>query len=270
MDDSLKWPIAAFGVVAAAVYFRKFIFRSPQNSEFKMRLLQKSGLTHNTAVFRFSVPRGFTLPVGQHVVISRSFEDKKISRAYTPIAIGSGWVDLLIKIYRPNERFPQGGLMSQYIDNLEISSEVDSKGPVGRMEYLGRGLFKYAGEEKVFKKVAMIAGGTGITPMYQVMQAAKDEEIEISLLFANQTPDDILLKEELEKMKSSKIKVALTVDKKPDTPWPGLVGFIDKAKIQATLPAPANDVVVLICGPPPMTALCKQLLGELGYQNVFG
>ena len=266
----MKWPIAAFGVVAAAVYFRRFFYRSPNNSEFKMTLLKKNGLTHNTAIFRFSVPRGFTIPVGQHVVISRSVEDKKVSRAYTPIAIGSGWIDLLIKIYRPCEKFPAGGVLSQYIDSLEISTEVEAKGPVGKMEYLGGGVFKYGGGQKKFRRIAMIAGGTGITPMYQVMQAAKNEDVELTILFANQTPDDILLKDELEAMKSSKIKVVFTVDKKPATAWSGLVGFIEKDKIQATLPPPAEDVVVLICGPPMMTSLCKKLLCELGYLDVLG
>jgi cytochrome-b5 reductase len=47
----------------------------------------------------------------------------------------------------------------------------------------------------------MIAGGTGVTPMYQVAAAIlKDpqDSTRISLLFGNLTADDILIKQELD------------------------------------------------------------------------
>jgi cytochrome-b5 reductase len=51
------------------------------------------------------------------------------------------------------------------------------------------------------KKFSMLCGGTGITPIYQVLCAilrdAKDTT-EMSLLFANRTEADILLKDELD------------------------------------------------------------------------
>ena len=46
----------------------------------------------------------------------------------------------------------------------------------------------------------MVAGGTGITPVYQILNAVYEyhDKVNISLLFANKTSADILLKEELE------------------------------------------------------------------------
>lgn len=49
----------------------------------------------------------------------------------------------------------------------------------------------------------MIAGGTGITPMYQVAQTVlrdSSDRTTFSLLFANVAPEDILIKEELDKL----------------------------------------------------------------------
>ena len=49
----------------------------------------------------------------------------------------------------------------------------------------------------------MIAGGTGITPMYQVIKAVlkqADDDTQLALLYANQSPDDILLFEELQSL----------------------------------------------------------------------
>ena len=62
------------------------------------------------------------------------------------------------------------------------------------MEYLGRGFFrvKYPGKPEQIRyatKVGLIAGGTGITPMLQIIRAMiKDPEdnTQVSLLFANQ------------------------------------------------------------------------------------
>jgi cytochrome-b5 reductase len=66
----------------------------------------------------------------------------------------------------------------------------------------GKGVFaiKRRSDRKV-RKIGMIAGGTGITPMLQIINAIMKEKkssIELSLLFANQTEQDILLREMIE------------------------------------------------------------------------
>ncbi len=62
----------------------------------------------------------------------------------------------------------------------------------------------------------MIAGGTGIAPMYQVVRALLDDptdQTRLHLLFANRTEQDILMREELEEAaKDPRIKVHYTVD----------------------------------------------------------
>jgi NAD(P)H-flavin reductase len=51
--------------------------------------------------------------------------------------------------------------------------------------------------------IYMIGGGTGITPLYQIIQYVTEAEQpsqrpRLTLLFANRTEDDILVKQELE------------------------------------------------------------------------
>jgi NAD(P)H-flavin reductase len=46
----------------------------------------------------------------------------------------------------------------------------------------------------------LIAGGTGITPCYQIIKAAIIDNVRINLIYANSSIEDILLKEELEKI----------------------------------------------------------------------
>ena len=53
----------------------------------------------------------------------------------------------------------------------------------------------------------MIAGGTGITPMLQVIRAILKnprDTTKLYLIFANQTEEDILLRQELESLQSDR------------------------------------------------------------------
>ena len=67
----------------------------------------------------------------------------------------------------------------------------------------------------------MIAGGSGITPMMQVSNEIlrdKSDGTKVSLLFANQTEGDILLRDELDAAAAAhgeKFAVHYTVDKAP-------------------------------------------------------
>lgn len=90
--------------------------------------------------------------------------------------------------------------MSQLLDSLDIGDTIDIKGPVGEIVYLEPGQFLIKGKPRNASKLAMLAGGTGITPMYQVIKAVLNnpsDKTECSLVYANQTLEDILLKDEV-------------------------------------------------------------------------
>jgi cytochrome-b5 reductase len=118
----------------------------------------------------------------------------------------------------------------------------------------------------------MIAGGTGITPMYQVAAAIlKDprDKTQLSLLFGNLTADDILMKQELDALAAAhpgRFRVYYVLNTPPAN-WSGGAGFISKAMIQQHLPAAAPDVMVLSCGPKPMVDAMQGYLSELGHTD---
>ena len=60
--------------------------------------------------------------------------------------------------------------MTQYMEKMAIGDSIDVKGPLGHFVYKGRGLYSNSGREGQVKQLSMIAGGTGITPMWQVVQ----------------------------------------------------------------------------------------------------
>lgn len=122
--------------------------------------------------------------------------------------------------------------------------------------------------------IGMIAGGTGITPMLQVLHAIfrdpKDSTTTVSLLFANQSEDDILVREELELLAKDfpdRFKLHYTLDRPPAN-WNYSTGFVNKDMVQNHVmnSKVANDnTQVLMCGPPPMIKFaCIPSLQELG------
>lgn len=74
-------------------------------------------------------------------------------RSYTPVSSNSdrGHWDLIVKVY------PQGK-MTQYLDNMKIGDYIEAMGPKGKFVY----------QKNKFKKIGMLAGGSGITPCLQV------------------------------------------------------------------------------------------------------
>ncbi|KAK3436590.1 hypothetical protein EUGRSUZ_C01134 [Eucalyptus grandis] len=215
--------------------------------EFKLQ--DTARVSHNTQLFRFSFDPNVQL--GLHVascILTRAptgqdaeGKTKYVVRPYTPISDpdAKGYFDLLIKVY------PEGK-MSQHFAILKPGDVVEVKGPIEK--------FKYTPNMK--KNIGMIAGGTGITPMLQVIDAIlknPDDNTQVSLLYANVSPDDILLKQKLDILAAShpNLKIYYTVDN-PTKNWKGGKGYISKDMAIKGLPAPSEDALILVCGPPGM------------------
>ena len=249
-----------------------------KNEFVQLKLIKKTEVSHDTRIFRFGLQSEehiLGLPIGQHVMVSANIKGSDVQRAYTPISSDDdkGYVDLLIKVYRAgvHPKFPDGGLMSQHMDTLKLGDTLKFRGPTGRFEYLGKGDCTLRGAPRKVRNFAMIGGGTGITPLLQVLRAVlKDpsDQTKVSLIFANQTEEDILLREELEACaKDPRVEVWYTLDRPPKG-WAYSEGFISETMIRDHLPAPSDETLVLMCGPPPMIQFaCKPNLEKLGFNS---
>ncbi|KAI9913349.1 hypothetical protein PsorP6_006688 [Peronosclerospora sorghi] len=248
-------------------------------------LVEKEKLSHDTRRFRFALPSPrhiLGLPVGQHISLRYTDEaGKVVMRSYTPVTSDDtkGYVDLVIKVYFKNvhPKFPDGGKMSQYLDQLALGDTIEVSGPKGKLTYVGKGelhikhrIRDVVPEVRKCSKIGMIAGGTGITPMLQVIRRAlqdPDDKTEFFLLFANQTEADILCRDEIEAMaaKHANVKFWYTVDR-AEKGWKYSTGFVSADMIKNHVPAPASDVQIFMCGPPPMLKFAVlPALEELGF-----
>ncbi|XP_066446957.1 NADH-cytochrome b5 reductase 3 [Eleutherodactylus coqui] len=269
--------IAAYPFYIVFAIFKRIFGKSApaitlENPDIKypLRLIDREVISHDTRRFRFALPSVehiLGLPIGQHIYLSARIDGNLVVRPYTPVSSDDdkGFVDLVVKIYFKgiHPKFPDGGKMSQYLEGLRVGETIDFRGPSGLLIYSGKGTFQIRPDKKsppVTKKVkqlGMIAGGTGITPMLQLIRAVmkdKDDQTVCYLLFANQTEKDILLRDELEEIRtnySDRFKLWYTLDRAPEN-WDYSQGFVNEDMIKAFMPPPGDDVLVLMCGPPPM------------------
>lgn len=289
----------AIGVVAATgalIYFlskkrAKLVTLVNPDEKYALPLIAKEEVSHDTRRFTFGLPSEkhvLGLPIGQHIYLSAEIDGNLVVRPYTPVSSDDdpGHVDLVIKVYFKNvhPRFPDGGKMSQYLESLKIGDTIKMRGPSGLLVYNGKGNFSISPNKKqppVYRfasKVGLIAGGTGITPMYQLIKEVlkrDNDKTELFLLFANQTESDILLREELDCLAEThptRLHVHYTVDR-AEPEWKYSHGFINSEMISKHIPPPADDTLVLICGPPAMVEYaCIPNLQKLGYntaQHIF-
>ncbi|KAI9190106.1 NADH-cytochrome b5 reductase [Blastocladiella emersonii ATCC 22665] len=260
--------LAAAGAVVGSVLL--FVLAGTGSSKVKVALsteewrdfplISKEQLSPNTAIYRFKLQTPDTilgLPIGQHVSIKARIGDKDVQRSYTPVSSDDdkGIIDLLVKTY------PTGNISKVFAD-LKPGDKITMKGP--------KGSFKYT--PNMCRAIAMIAGGTGLTPMLQVIKAIlknPEDSTKVSFIFANVSYDDILLKDELDKLAathSDRFTVHYVLNSPPPN-WTGSAGFVTKDVVSAHLPAPAKDVKLLLCGPPPMVKAMTAIAEELGFDK---
>ncbi|EAQ93767.1 hypothetical protein CHGG_02002 [Chaetomium globosum CBS 148.51] len=235
-------------------------FLNPQTYQ-PLPLTHKETLAPGVLLLTFALPTPTTtlgLPTGQHVSIRAVIDGTPVTRSYTPISsdADAGVLSLVVRCY------PNGLLTSRYLANLQAG--VDSvmfRGPKGAMRYR-RGWAE---------RIGMIAGGTGITPVYQVVRAICEDEgdgTRVSLVYANKGEGDILLRGELEALAErfpEKLRVWYLLDVAPEG-WGYGVGHITKEVVQERMPQPGEGSKVMVCGPPGMVNAAKGMLGEMGFK----
>lgn len=286
--------VGGVGCAVAAWLFNKKNSKSSKtsitlqdpNTKYQVKLIKKIEISHDTRRFVFALPSNdhiLGLPVGQHIYVITTIDGKLVVRPYTPVTSDDvkGHMDLVIKVYFKNvhPKFPEGGKMSQYLNDLEIGDFITIRGPSGKLVYDGRGKFtitmdkKSMPKKKSVRKLGMIAGGTGITPMLQVITQCltdPEDQTRLWLLYANQTEADILVRDELEELAVNypeRFKIWYTLDR-PNENWKYSTGFIDQEMVQSYLPSPSSDSFVVMCGPPPMIKFaCAPNLTKVGFQD---
>lgn len=119
--------------------------------------------------------------------------------------------------------------MTQYLEKLAIGQSVRVRGP--------KGAFRYT--PNIARRIGMIAGGTGITPMFQILNAivkgrSSGDLTEVDLIFANVTAEDILMGKELNTLAQvGGVRIHFVLDRPPPG-WKGGVGYVTADMIKVS------------------------------------
>ncbi|KAI9670049.1 MAG: NADH-cytochrome b5 reductase [Caeruleum heppii] len=261
------YAVAMAAVLSGWKLYNNRVRRVLKPNEFQdFPLKEKTVISHNVAIYRFSLPLAsdiLGLPIGQHISVAATLpgQPKEVVRSYTPISSDedAGYFDLLLKSY------PTGNI-SKHMAGLQIGQTMKIKGPKGAMVYT----------PNMTRHIGMIAGGTGITPMLQIIKAiirgrpskGGSDRTQVDLIFANVNSEDILLREDLDQLaqEDDGFRVHYVLNNPPEG-WTGDVGFVTADMIKRYLPGPAPDMKILICGPPPMVSAMKKAVDSLGYEK---
>ncbi|KAH6991195.1 oxidoreductase NAD-binding domain-containing protein [Ilyonectria sp. MPI-CAGE-AT-0026] len=206
-----------------------------------------SGLTLTSALLTVSWPKGSWVPV---------------PRPYTPVSASDapGFLDLLVKKY-PN------GKASSHLHSLEPGETLLFAAP----------LKGYQWKPNTHSHVTLIAGGAGITPIYQLAQGIlrnPDDKTAITLVFGVNGDEDVLLGKEFEQFSKDfpdRFKAIYTVSH-PSESSTFRKGYVTKALLEEVMPPSTQDTKVFVCGPPAMEASLvgkknsPGVLSQLGYR----
>lgn len=153
--------------------------------EFELTKITKIGINTFLYAFKLQENQSLGINVGQHLVVKQLKNDREVTRQYTPVSDikKRGSFEVLIKIYA-------NGKITSLIKDWKVGDLIPWRGPFGNFLY----------KANSYKRILMLAAGTGIAPMYQVIKVIvenEDDETFVKLYYASKNFSDVLLREEL-------------------------------------------------------------------------
>lgn len=221
-----------------------------------LRLIETKEEAHNILRLKFATPNAYDR-LGNTVCsvqLSVPGTPRVMSRWYTPLNPQDqpGELDFLVKCY-------VNGKMSMILKNLRVGDVIEMRAALQEFQY----------KPNKVREVGMIAAGTGISPMYQLLVNALNDPSDTTkfrLLFSNPTEGHTALRNELDALAIKyPDRFTLTYNltnfdhlRKPSGKLNNTTfGWIDKETIKKTMPPPGQDTQLLICGPNQLlTNLC--------------
>ena len=149
-----------------------------------------------------------------------------------------------------------GGRVSNALNELTEGARLSVLGPSGSFT------FEPAARSQTY---VLIAGGSGITPIFSILQAVLRDEpnSRVVLVYANRTADSIIFRQQLQSMACDRLVVRHVLDDVD-----GRLDQANTARVLDELNTPANAPHYL-CGPTPMMDAVRKALRVRGVDTLY-
>ena len=192
---------------------------------------------------------------GQHVDIRLTADDGyQAERSYSIASAPDGTrIELTI------ERLDDGEVSPYLTDELRPGDRIELRGPVG-------GYFVW--EPAQGGPLLLVAGGSGIVPLMAMLRtrAAGGSDVEARLLFSSRSWEDVIYREELERLSGDGLAVVHTLTRSQPPGWNGYARRVDAQMLAEVGPGPAERPRVYVCGPTPFVEAVATALVQLGHE----
>ena len=180
----------------------------------KCLVMEKTELQENIYLLKLQTPKGFIyeMPAGRHLALNI---DEKTQRFYTPISSSSNGrsFEILAKTYPT-------GKANELLSVTKRGDYLEFEGPFGDAFYSKNKCLRH-GEELIplkQKQLLCIAGGSGITPIYAILEKIHSK-VNVELIYINRTKNDILLADKIKKMPTNITVTLYLTNQQNHEPW---------------------------------------------------
>jgi ferredoxin-NADP reductase len=192
---------------------------------------------------------------GQHVDVRLTADDGyQAQRSYSIASAADG-----TRIELTVERLEDGEVSPYLTDELRPGDKIELRGPIG-------GYFVW--EPSQDGPVLLVGGGSGVVPLMAMIRAraAAGSTTDTRLLFSSRGWDDVIYRDELERLSGRGLRVVHTLTRSQPPTWAGYARRVDEEMLAELGPGPAERPRIYVCGSTPFVEAVAKALVQLGHE----
>jgi len=197
----------------------------------------------------FDVPSWPGHRAGQHVDVRLTAEDGyQAERSYSIASALDG-----TRVALTVQRLEDGEVSPYLTDELRPGEKIELRGPIG-------GYFVW--EPSDGRPLMLVAGGSGVVPLMAMIRtrAAARDDTETRLLYSSRSEDDVIYRDELERLSGNGLGVVHTLTDSQPPGWTGYARRVDPEMLAEVAPRPSERPRFYVCGPTPFVEAVAEAL----------
>jgi ferredoxin-NADP reductase len=190
---------------------------------------------------------------GQHLDVRLTAEDGyRAERSYSIASPPGEQVAITV------ERLDDGEVSPYLADELRHGDQLEIRGPVG-------GYFVW--EPARGGPLLLVAGGSGVVPLMAMIREREraGADVPTRLLYSSRTYDDVIYKDELDRLAGNGLDVVHTLTRAQPPGWNGYSRRVDRDLLEEVAFPTTESPLAYVCGPTSFVESVADGLVALGY-----